>query len=132
MTERTPVEQEQINFRIKLNDLVEKTKYLSGSFSSHPDALALLQYGTKALPWMLEYVRECKNKETDQIIDSALNPWVALDVIHKLVQEEDLPPIPKETLGKLEPLLDIFEEWGVQKGYLTRVTPPGIEPGLQG
>lgn len=106
-------EKQQIDIRMKLNSLINSTEMLSGGFSKHPSAEPVLEYGEEALRPLLGYLEECREADTDE-----LNPWVAFDVIREIVAIEELPLIPEEALGKVESIIQIYCDWGTEKGYL--------------
>lgn len=104
--------EQKIVFRERFDNLVKNTEILSGNFLSHPSAKKILEFdGTKAVPWLLEYLRECK-QDPDNL---DRNPWVAVEAIATYVPEEYLPYIPPSSQGKLNHILDIYDRWGLER-----------------
>lgn len=116
MTERLSnfSEEEKLEFVEKLDLWIASTEHWSGNFSKHPASAAVYAYGRDAVPFLVEYLRESNGINLENY-----NPWPVVEAICRILPPEELPKFPQESRGKLEDLLDIFEVWGVEKGYLS-------------
>ncbi len=124
-TSKLSIEQQQkAEFRMMFDELVDETRVLSGNFLNNPGAQRVLDYGTQAIPWLLEYLRESR-EDSEEVLHH--NPWVAFEVIQQIVPPEELPLVPKEASGYLSRLLEIFDVWGVEKGYISPAPPEEIK-----
>ncbi len=122
--ERIIDEQEirRADFLGQLRSWTKNSGFLSGSYVTHPlfeeKAKEVLSFGKESIPWYFEELRRFKNNGENYLED--VNPWLIYEALSLLPfsEEIDSPVIPEEAQGRLFPVLEIMDDWGVKMGYL--------------